>query len=89
MILGLPAAAKRVGNQSRPEEDTVLNRARLYVSRPADNGGYAEAAFENGAASCARRVIPPSGQVKNFSAVVGGENDDDGVVGFADVFEMR
>ena len=36
---------------------------------------------------CANGVVPPSGQVKSFGAVVGGE-DDDGVVVLAHVLEL-
>ena len=58
IMSGLPAAATRVGNQSRP--DTI-------EFGPTQDHLYSEATFERGALASRKRRLAPSGQVK-FSA---------------------
>src|SRR6516162_1441249 len=67
-----------------PGDDAVLDRARLDVSRPTSNARDAEAAFHDGAFRGAEGRHAAVGPGEDFSAVVGGE-DDNRVVGFADV----
>ena len=86
-MFGLPAAAAKRRQPVETGEDAVLDRARLNLARPADDGGHAEAAFEHGALGGAERRHAAVGPSEDFRAVVGGE-DDDGVVGFADVVQV-
>ena len=84
---GLPAAADEGGEPIERREDAVLDRARLDVARPADDARRAEAAFIHGALGALERRHAAVGPGEHLGAIVGGE-DDDGVVGLADVLEM-
>ena len=85
-MLGLPAAAASVGSQSRPEKMPFSTAARLDLARPADDRRHAEAALEHGALGGPERRHAAVRPGEDLGAVVGGE-DDDGVVGLADVLQ--
>src|SRR5215831_15689003 len=68
-------------------EDSVFDRARLDLARPADDCRHAEAALADGALGVLERRHAAIWPREYFRAIVRGE-DDDGVVGLADVVEM-
>src|SRR5208337_988562 len=68
-------------------DDAVLHRAGLDVSGPTDDGGHAEAAFKGSALGALERGHTAIGPGEHFGAVVGGE-DNDGVIGFADIHKV-
>src|SRR5262249_681304 len=82
--------ARRSHQGGEPVEagnDSVLDGARPDLARPSDDRRHAEATLAAGALGVLERrhaTIRPS---EHLGAVVGGE-DDDGVVGLADVVEM-
>ena len=86
-MFGLPAAASKRGEPVEAGEDAVLDRARLDLARPADDARHAEAAFHDGALGGLERRHAAVRPGEHFGAVVGGE-DDDGVVGLADVVQV-
>ena len=86
-MFGLPAAAVERGEPVEAGEDAVLDRARLDLARPADDARHAEAAFVDRALGVLERRHAAVRPGEHLGAVVGGE-DDDGVVGLADVVEV-
>src|SRR5262249_24403678 len=75
------------GEPIEPGEYSVLDRARLDLARPADDARHAEAALADSALGVLERrhaAIRPS---EHLGAIIRGE-DDDGVVGLANVVEM-
>ena len=68
-------------------EHLVVDGAGLDRAGPANDHRHAVAAFPVGCLLAAERRLPPSGQVHDLGAIVGGE-DDDGVVGDAEVVEL-
>ena len=87
VMFGLPAAAVSVGNQSSPEKIPFSTVPGLICARPADDARHAEAAFADRALGVLERRHAAIRPGEHLGAVVGGE-DDDGVVGFADVVEV-
>src|SRR6266700_7948754 len=70
-----------------PRDDAVLDLARRYLARPADNRRYAEAAFQDRALALRERCLSAVRPSKDFGAVVGGE-DDNGIVVDTHVLEL-
>ena len=68
-------------------EDVVQDRARLNVTRPANDARSAHAAFPGGELSALERRGAAVGKGDGLGAVVGRE-DDDGVVELAHVLEL-
>src|SRR5262245_25009348 len=81
----------RCGHEGREPieagEDSVLDCARLDLARPTDDARYAEAALADRAFGVLERRHPTVRPSEHLRAVVRGE-DDDGVVGLADIVEM-
>src|SRR5215471_18494293 len=89
-LIGDVRVARRGHERGEPieaGEDSVLDRARLDLPRPADDRGHAEAALADRALGVPERRHAAVGPREYLGAVVRGE-DDDGVVGLADVVEM-
>src|SRR6202034_184380 len=57
-------------------DDAVLDLAGRHLSRPADQGWHAEAAFEDGTLALRERRLSAVWPGKYLGAVVGGEDDD-------------
>src|SRR5215831_1356742 len=68
-------------------EDSVLNRARFYVSRPADDRRYAESAFPHRALGGLKRSHASVRPREHFGAVVSRE-ENDSIVCFTDFIQM-
>src|SRR6476469_278891 len=87
MMFGLPAAAVRVGNQSRPE--TIPFSTTPGLTRPGHRimHGTRKPPSPTVPLVFLKGVMPPSGQV-NTSAPLSVVKNDDRVVGLADVVEM-
>src|SRR5690242_2168636 len=82
------AGGGREGGQPvEARENAVLNDGGFDMSRPADNRGYAEAAFENSALGRSKRRHAAVRPGEYFGAIVGRE-DNDSVVGLADILEV-
>ena len=79
-MLGLPAAATKVGNQSSPEIDRVLHLARRDSAGPTDDHRGAEAAFHPGSLASGERGLTAIGPGEVLGTVVGGKGDDGVVV---------
>ena len=78
-MLGLPAAATKVGNQSSPETIAVLDFARRDLAGPADDHRSAEAALHACSLASGKRRLAAIGPSEVLGAVIGGKGDD-GVV---------
>ena len=86
-MFGLPAAARNVGNQSSPEMMPFSTLPAGTLPGPADHRRHAEAAFQDRALALREWRLSTIGPGEDFSAVVGGE-DDDGVVVDTHVLEL-
>src|SRR5262249_22280644 len=89
-LLGDIGISGRCSQRRQPvkaREDAILDSARLDLTRPANDRRYAEATFENrtlGGSKWRHTAVRPG---EDFRAIVGGE-DDNRVVGFADVLQV-
>ncbi len=83
----LPAAARKVGNQSRPEKRPFCTGVRRDLAGPAQDARHAEAAFDDRPFALRERRRSAIGPGEEFGAVVGGEHDD-GIVVLAHIFEL-
>src|SRR5262249_10678278 len=75
------------GQPVEPGEQSILTRARLYLARPADDAGHSEAALEHGSLrgpEWGHAAIRP----REYLRTVIGREDDDGVVGLANIVKM-
>ena len=87
MMSGLPAAATRVGNQSRPEKRPFSTVPGLMWPGQRAMHGTRKPPSMTVPLVALNGVMPPSGQV-NTSAPLSVREDDDGVVGLADVVQV-
>ncbi len=72
-MFGSPAAATKVGNQSRPGHHPVLDLAGRHLARPAQDARHAEAAFHHGALAAGERRLSAVRPGEVLGAVVGRE----------------
>jgi len=79
-MLGFPAAARNVGNQSSSGDQAVLDLACRHAARPADHGRRAEAALHDRALALCERGLSAVRPGEDLGSVVGGEHDDRVVV---------
>src|SRR5215475_1286295 len=89
-LIGDVRVASRGHERGQPieaGENSVLDGARPDLPWPADNRRHAEAPLADGALGVLERRHAAIRPREHFRAVVRGENDD-GVVGLADVVEM-
>ena len=86
-MFGLPAAATRVGNQSRPEKMPFSTVPGLILPGQRAMHGTRKPPSMTVPLVALNGVMPPSGQV-NTSAPLSVVKTSDGVVGLADVVEV-
>ena len=86
-MLGLPAAATRVGNQSRPEKMPFSTVPGLTLPGQRMMAGARKPPSITVPLVALNGVMPPSGQV-NTSAPLSVVKIDDGVVGLADIVDV-
>src|SRR5262245_20045534 len=85
--VGVSCRRSERGQPVEAGEYPVLDRARLNLAGPADESRYPEAAFEDGALGRLEWRHATVWPGEDFCAVIGGE-DDNGVVGFADILQV-
>src|SRR5208283_791043 len=85
--IGITGSGHKRREPIEPGEDSVLNRAGLDVSGPADNGRHTESTIIGRTLTAFERSHTTVRPGVDFGTIVGGEYND-GVVGFADVFKV-